>query len=344
MTTLTQSDLDDLRREIEQKPYGLHRAEVVLAILDHIAQLTAENARKKAKKRLFPSLCNPKQNAESLLQYYAKQGIGDTALLQALEGLLIEFVSNEACIAELTADRDEKTAALATEREENALSRAKIEKMICEQEGAICIENYYDPLKEFDIPCVTHTPGCDTFISPFDALVGWKREADARIAELEVQLSPLEPGTAPQNGWTCFHCGEHFGPYVLGQVRARAHFGACQDATPACQIKGADERGLLYALRRAEEELERYRVDDSDKDREIHGLIADHAVALRREEEKGYERGVKDARLEAQSSAQFVDGMRRAAEIATNYDDEYCICGGVAKAILAEAALKGERR
>lgn len=41
-------------------------------------------------------------------------------------------------------------------------------------------------------------------------------------------------------------------------------------------------------------ELARYRAEDSDKDRQMAAMACNHGEALRREEEKGYERGVRD--------------------------------------------------
>jgi hypothetical protein len=55
---------------------------------------------------------------------------------------------------------------------------------------------------------------------------------------------------------------------------------------------------LRRAFRRAEAELERYRCDDSDADRAMAAMRSDHSQALIREEEKGYARGVADARRE----------------------------------------------
>lgn len=61
----------------------------------------------------------------------------------------------------------------------------------------------------------------------------------------------------PQNGWTCFHCGETFTTWGS----AEDHFGETQCSTPACQIKLGDERGLVMELRKfekqANEQLER---------------------------------------------------------------------------------------
>ena len=57
----------------------------------------------------------------------------------------------------------------------------------------------------------------------------------------------------PAHGWTCFHCGETF----TTPGSARDHFGCAPCADPACRIKVGEERGLVRALRRAEEELAR---------------------------------------------------------------------------------------
>jgi hypothetical protein len=98
----------------------------------------------------------------------------------------------------------------------------------------------------------------------------------------------------PEHGWTCFHCGENF----TTPGSARDHFGADPLAEPGCRIRAGEERGLLMALRRAEAELARYRNEDSDKDREFYRMQDEHRRALIREEEKGYARGLADARAE----------------------------------------------
>lgn len=53
----------------------------------------------------------------------------------------------------------------------------------------------------------------------------------------------------PLEGWVCFHCGELF--TTVGA--AADHFGTSPDREPACQIKLGDERGLVMALRQAED-------------------------------------------------------------------------------------------
>jgi len=63
----------------------------------------------------------------------------------------------------------------------------------------------------------------------------------------------------PEHGWTCFHCGETF--TTVGS--ARDHFGGMPDKQPGCMIRVqlGDERGLQMALRTAEDEIERLRLD-----------------------------------------------------------------------------------
>lgn len=92
--------------------------------------------------------------------------------------------------------------------------------------------------------------------------------------------------------WRCFHCDDVFHT----EMEARNHFGGTQESEPACRIKAAGEFALLRALRNAEDELDRYRAEDSDVLRAMSSMQSDHAIALRREEEKGYERGLRDGR------------------------------------------------
>lgn len=97
--------------------------------------------------------------------------------------------------------------------------------------------------------------------------------------------------SAEQKIWRCFHCDEVFTTYAA----ARHHFGRNESANPVCVIKAPGEWALVAALRAAEDQLARYRVEDSDVLRAMHSMVADHQVALRREEEKGYARGLRDA-------------------------------------------------
>lgn len=96
----------------------------------------------------------------------------------------------------------------------------------------------------------------------------------------------------PAHGWTCFHCGETF--TTVGS--ARLHFGAEQTAEPGCMVKVAlgGERGLLMALRKAEETIARYMNEDTDLHRALYRLQSQQSDALRDAEEAGYFRGLRD--------------------------------------------------
>jgi len=93
--------------------------------------------------------------------------------------------------------------------------------------------------------------------------------------------------TPVTNGWTCFHCGETF----TDREKARLHFGNDEASATACQID-------IKAFREMEKMAFRCRSEGSDTDRAMHRMSAEHEVALRREEEKGYARGLRDARIE----------------------------------------------
>lgn len=105
--------------------------------------------------------------------------------------------------------------------------------------------------------------------------------------------------------WRCFYCDETF----KNPGEASDHFGNnMMTAEPGClidyrvqlELGGTPQRGrgLLMALRRAEAELDAYRQEDTELHRAMWGMQAEHRTALVREEEKGYAKGLKDARLE----------------------------------------------
>lgn len=97
----------------------------------------------------------------------------------------------------------------------------------------------------------------------------------------------------PPHGWTCFHCGETF--TTVGA--ARDHFGAAPDATPGCmeRVRLGAERGLLMALRKAEDRIAQYMREDTELHRELYAMQHRHAEQLRIAEEAGYERGLREA-------------------------------------------------
>lgn len=106
-------------------------------------------------------------------------------------------------------------------------------------------------------------------------------------------MSGADTYPTPAHGWTCFHCGENFPGTFVGHRDAQRHFGGSIHARAACLTK--QEKGILIALRDAEALLVRYREEDTDLHRAIARLQSEHSTALIREEEKGYNRGLRDA-------------------------------------------------
>lgn len=92
--------------------------------------------------------------------------------------------------------------------------------------------------------------------------------------------------------WRCFHCDELF----FSRKLAAEHFGANDYETPACRL-ASHEGHLVTYIRKLEEELGRYRAEDSDVLRSIFSMEADHRQALIRAEEIGYGKGVRDGLL-----------------------------------------------
>lgn len=104
--------------------------------------------------------------------------------------------------------------------------------------------------------------------------------------------------TQPEHGWTCFHCGETFNT----PGGARDHFGFEPSADPACRIKVGAERGLVMALRRAEQQLsdawDAIHQENTEAARAYHAQQTRHSSQLMTVEEAGYERGLADGRAE----------------------------------------------
>lgn len=92
--------------------------------------------------------------------------------------------------------------------------------------------------------------------------------------------------------WRCFHCDEVF----TNPACARLHFGRDDGAEPVCMIRTLGETALLRALRDAEDQLVSYRNEDSNVLRAMAAMQSDYRIALEREEIKGYERGLRDAK------------------------------------------------
>jgi hypothetical protein len=164
----------------------------------------------------------------------------------------------------------------------------------------------------------------------------------------------------PAGGWRCFFCGEVF----TTPGAARDHFGAEPFATTACQIKAGEERGLVMALRRAEEDLARYRADDSDADRAYHAMQSQHAQKVIEAEEAGYAKALADieaGKIEPAHARRILraldapsdEAVERAAmalhagvDPMTLEDEEWEECGETIRApyrALARAALTAAR-
>lgn len=93
----------------------------------------------------------------------------------------------------------------------------------------------------------------------------------------------------PAHEWRCFHCDEVF----TNPEHAQEHFGREESSAPACKIRGSEGHLITY-IRRLEAELATYRNDSDLITRAWMAKEAEHSEALRREEEKGYARGVRD--------------------------------------------------
>jgi hypothetical protein len=75
----------------------------------------------------------------------------------------------------------------------------------------------------------SHDAAGETLLS-----AGWSKLTDAQRADIEAHVNGLtfeaETYSAPEHGWTCFHCGETFKTYG----GARLHFGGYVTARPTC--------------------------------------------------------------------------------------------------------------
>lgn len=79
----------------------------------------------------------------------------------------------------------------------------------------------------------------------------------------------------------------HFGPTFKGWQEARNHFGDNVRGDAFCQYTSTQVRAMEHLLRSYQEE-------DTPRDRHLAQIQSEHATALRREEEKGYQRGLKN--------------------------------------------------
>ena len=102
-------------------------------------------------------------------------------------------------------------------------------------------------------------------------------------------MTSEEMKACPNPEWRCFHCDEVF----TNAEAAREHFSETEYREPACRLAERDG-GLVALLRKQEQELDRFRSEDSESARQFYALGAEHVTALRKAEEAGYERGLAD--------------------------------------------------
>lgn len=118
-------------------------------------------------------------------------------------------------------------------------------------------------------------------LATLDAATAERDALQARVAELEAEQR-----------WRCYHCGEVF----TNAKYAAEHFGADEGATPACRLTYSEGHLVTY-IRKLEKELAVHRREDSDVLRAMHAREAEQAEKVRRAEERGYNRGVQEAKV-----------------------------------------------
>lgn len=106
----------------------------------------------------------------------------------------------------------------------------------------------------------------------------------SRIAALEAELAEAK------QSWRCFFCDEVF----TTTEAAHEHFGDdCCEPMAACKLNEL-EGGILKLYREALRALEDYQNDSDRSSKFFYEIGAAHAVALKRAEEDGYAKGLRD--------------------------------------------------
>ena len=114
-----------------------------------------------------------------------------------------------------------------------------------------------------------------------------KDRINGKVAIIEAAFAARDRALLAEPSWKCFHCNETF----TDRDAAIEHFGVYESQEPACQID-------IPKYREMEELHARNLTGDTERDRVIYRLQTEHPAALRREEEKGYACGLRDARAE----------------------------------------------
>lgn len=145
--------------------------------------------------------------------------------------------------------------------------------------------------------------------------------------------------------WRCFHCDAVF----HDRESAANHFGNSELEKPVCCIPE-----LAALLRDQQQELAKLHSNEmSDSAKEFHSLGAKHHVEMRRAEEEGYEKGLKDGQAIALSQAAEIKALRERMveigeiavppdELGTDWHSEAIMLGEKLDRIAALATLTKE--
>lgn len=85
--------------------------------------------------------------------------------------------------------------------------------------------------------------------------------------------------------WRCFHCCEEF----YDRESAATHFGSYRSSYPICKVDAAKYREM-------EAEVQSWQNESAPLQREVQSLHAEIARKSQEAEEKGYARGLRDAK------------------------------------------------
>ena len=173
-------------------------------------------------------------------------------------------------------------------------------------------------------PSEAETSGMNGPENPTNDLAGWQWKvadgswtpceapSDEELVEHPDKFRPVYTALVVRR---CFHCDDVF----TDKAAAHDHFGFDEGCTPACKL-ASGLAGMVTLIREQEDELRNHRMEETASYREFYALGADHSQALRREEEKGYARGLRDGTKEAsarvtellQSNNEFEERARKA--------------------------------
>lgn len=123
-----------------------------------------------------------------------------------------------------------------------------------------------------------------------DGFEPW-REEDKGVFRRIASILRAQGRADDRETWRCFHCGEVF----TSRKYAAEHFGAEEGDVPACRLSHS-EGHLVALIRKLQAENAVHRREDSHVLRAMHAREAEQGEKIRRSEEAGYNRGVRDAR------------------------------------------------